>query len=205
MLCFFEFFTNCQGSMRTFSKHYSKWKTVSITFRKTLQERRLPKLQFSQDNPQNNFLNFLTSKNIFITLQYSGDILGIFLKQTFVECSSNILETLLRDYWNLPKDQHLLLSNHTLLTQKQLFHRELFQKIFSFKMFPGCYENCNAKRTLSEYSRNIACRLGSIRLVIALAFLNSPDGKKKSWMNWGTNLNSKIRCSITKSPLKLSW
>ena len=87
MLCFFEIFASCQGSMRTFSKHYSKCKMVSIKFRKT----------FSQDKPPNNFLNFLTSKNIFITLQYSGDILGIFLKQTFVKCSSNILETLLRD------------------------------------------------------------------------------------------------------------
>ena len=130
ILCSFEIFTSCQGSMRTFSKHYSKCKTVSIKFRKTLQERRLPILKFSQDNPQNNFLNFLTSKNIFITLQYSGDILGIFLKQTFVECSSNILETLLRDYWNLSKDQHLLLSNHTILTQRQLFHLELSEKVF---------------------------------------------------------------------------
>ena len=109
MLCYFEIFTSCQGSMGTFSKHYSKCKTVSIKFRKILQERRLPILKFSQDNPQNNFLNFLASKNIFITLQYSGDILEIFLEQTFVECSSNIMETLLRDYWNLPKDQHLLL------------------------------------------------------------------------------------------------
>ena len=120
MLCSFEIFTSCQGSMGTFSKHYSKCKTVSIKFRKTLQERKLPILKFSQDNPQINFLNFLTSKNIFITSQYSGDILGIFLKQIFVEYSSNILETLLRDYWNLLKDKHLLLSNHTLITQKQL-------------------------------------------------------------------------------------
>ena len=117
MLCYFEIFTSCQGSMQTFCK------MVSIKFRKTFQDRRLPVLKFSQDNPQNNFLNLLTSKNISINLQYSGDILGIFLKQTFMECSSNILETLLRDYWNLPKDQHLVLSNHTLLTQKQLFHR----------------------------------------------------------------------------------
>ena len=115
MLCYFEIFTSCQGSMGTFSKHYSKCKTVSIKFRKTLQERRLSILKSSQDNPQNKFLNFLTSKNIFITLQYYGDILGILLKQTFVECSSNILETFLRDYWNSPKDQHLLLSNHTIL------------------------------------------------------------------------------------------
>ena len=27
-------------------------------------------------------------------------------------------------------------------------------------MFPGCPEHCNAEETLSEYSRNIACRLG---------------------------------------------
>ena len=88
-----------------------------------LQERRLPILKFSQENSQKKFLNFLTSNNIFITLQYSGDILGIFLKQAFLECYSNILETSLRDYWNLPKDQHFLLSNHTLLTEKQPFHR----------------------------------------------------------------------------------
>ena len=83
--------------------------------------------------PQNNYLNFLTSKNIFITLEYSGDILGIFLKQIFVECCSNILETLLCDYWNLPKDQHLQVSNHTLLAQKQPFHRKLFKKSFPLK------------------------------------------------------------------------
>ena len=79
-------------------------------------------LKVSQDNSQNNFLNFLTSKKIFITLQQSRDILGLFLKQTFVECSSNILETLLHDEWDLTKDQYLLLTNYTLLTQKQLFH-----------------------------------------------------------------------------------
>ena len=133
ILCSFEIFTICQGLMRTFSKLYFKCKTVSIEFRKTLQERRLPILKFSQDNSQNNFLNFLSSKNIFIILQNSGCIFRIFLKQTFMECSSNILETLLRDYWNLPKDQYFLLSNHTFLTQKQLFHRELFEKSFPLK------------------------------------------------------------------------
>ena len=71
-----------------------------------MQERRLLILKFSQDNPQKLFLNFLSSKNLFITLQYSGGFHGIILKWTFVECSSNIVETLLRNYWNLPKDQH---------------------------------------------------------------------------------------------------
>ena len=114
MLRYFKTSTSCQGSMWSFSKHYCKCKTVSMKFRKTLQERRLPISKFLQNNAQSKFLNFLTSKNIFIALQYSGDILGMFLKQTFVECPSNILETLLRDYWNLPKDQHLMLSYHTL-------------------------------------------------------------------------------------------
>ena len=50
----------------------------------------------------------------------------------FVECSWNVLETLVCDYWNLPKDQHLLLSN-TLLTQKQRFHQEIFKKSFPLK------------------------------------------------------------------------
>ena len=135
MLCYFETFTICQGSMWIFSKHYPQLITVSIKFRKTLQKRKLPILKLSQDNPQNNFLIFLTSKNIFITLEYSGDILEIFLKQTFVECSSNILETLLRYYWNLPKDQHLLKSNHILLIQKQIFHWELFKKSFPLTCF----------------------------------------------------------------------
>ena len=114
--------------MQTFWKHWSNCITVSIKFRKTLQERRLLTLTFSQDNPQTFFLNFLTSENIYITLQYSRDILGKFLKQTFVECFLNILETLLSYCWNLPKDQHLLLPNHTFLTQKQLLHWELFKK-----------------------------------------------------------------------------
>ena len=121
ILCPFEIFTICQGLMRTFSKHYFKCKTVSIEFRKTLPERRLPILKFSQDNSQSNFLNFLTSKNIFIILQNSRYIFRIFLKQTFMECSSNILETLLRDYWNLPKDQYLLSSNHTFFNTKTTF------------------------------------------------------------------------------------
>ena len=50
------------------------------------------------------------------------DIHGIFWKQKFVECYSNIPETLICDYWNLPKDKHLLSPKHTFLTQKQLLH-----------------------------------------------------------------------------------
>ena len=71
MLCYSEIFTSCQGEIWTFSKYYSKCKTVSIKSRITIQERRMPISKFSQYNPQNNFLNFLISKNIFITLEYS--------------------------------------------------------------------------------------------------------------------------------------
>ena len=66
-----------------------------------------------------------------MTLRCSGVILGIFLKQKFVECSSSILEKLLCNYWNWPKDQHLLSSNHTLLTQETTFPlRTFFKNIF---------------------------------------------------------------------------
>ena len=69
-----------------------------------------------------------------------------------MECPSNILETLLCDYWNFPKDQHLLLSNHTLLTQKQLFHRELLKKAFPLK----CSLDVRNIATLREHSPNIS-------------------------------------------------
>ena len=59
MLCSIEIFTSCRGSIQTFSKHYSKCKTVSTKFGKTLQERRLPILNFSQDNPQKTFFELL--------------------------------------------------------------------------------------------------------------------------------------------------
>ena len=48
-------------------------------------------LKFSQDNPQNNFLNFLTIKNIFIPWYiFEIDIRGMFL-----EYSENITSRLL--------------------------------------------------------------------------------------------------------------
>ena len=104
------------------------------------------------------FWTFWFHKTIFITLQYSGNILGMFLKQKSVECSSNILETLLCDYWNLPKDQHLLLSNHTLLTQKQHNHWEFHKKYFPLKCspkflwMPGTLQHWeNTQRIFPEY------------------------------------------------------
>ena len=78
MLCFFEIFTHCQESMPTFSKHYSKCKTVSIKFRKILQVRRLP-----------NF-HRITHKTIFWTFW----LLKIFL------CLYNIPRISLKYFWN---------------------------------------------------------------------------------------------------------
>ena len=90
-------------------------------------------------------------------MQYFGDILGIFLKQKFVECSLNILETLLCGYRNLAKDRHLLLSSHTFLTQKQI--QKVCLKIFSLKCslnvtwMPGTMQRWgNTEGILPEYS-----------------------------------------------------
>ena len=77
------------------------------------------------------------------------DILGTFLKQRFVECSSNVLETFLCDDWNLPIDQNLLMSNHTLLAQKQLFRPEFFKK------FPNSSLDTWNIATLNKRSANI--------------------------------------------------
>ena len=45
-------------------------------------------------------------------------------------------------------------------------------------MFPGCPEHCNAEGTLSEYSRNIACRLG-IRLNATHYFIMNIPNKRE--------------------------
>ena len=76
---------------------------------------------------------FWLHENIFITLQCSGDILGIFLKKKFMEFSSNILGILPGVYWNLPKDQHFFSSNHTFLKQKQFFHQEFVKKYYIWR------------------------------------------------------------------------
>ena len=114
ILCYFEIFISCQLSMWTVWKQESKCKTVSRKFRKTLQESRLPILKISQDDQENNFLNFLTSKNIFINLQYSKDVLGIFLKQIFLVYSGNIT------FWLLEfakRSTFVVINSHTFNTK----------------------------------------------------------------------------------------
>ena len=127
MLYYFEIFISCKDRCKSFQN-------ITLNVKRFQRDETL-NIKFSQDNPQNIFLNFLTSKKIFIILQYSRDIFGICLKQTFVNCPLNILGTLLRDYWTLTKYQHLLLSKHTLLVQKQLSHGEIFEKNSRLKCF----------------------------------------------------------------------
>ena len=73
-----------------------------------------------------------------------------------MECSLNILETLLRDYWNFPLS---IWYYHTLLTQKQLFHRDVSKKSFPVKCslnVPGISWTLqhwtNTQRIFREYS-----------------------------------------------------
>ena len=57
---------------------------------KTFQERRLPILKISQDNPQNNFLNFLNFHNCTIFRGYPWNIFEREIRGMFLECSGNI-------------------------------------------------------------------------------------------------------------------
>ena len=126
MLCYFEILPTVKDQYEPFQNITLNLKRFQQSSEKTLQERRIRILKFSQDNPQNIFLNFLTSKNIFITLQYSGDILEIFLKQTFMECSSKVLETLLRDYWNFAKGSTFVIIKSYTFNTKLTFPSRTF-------------------------------------------------------------------------------
>ena len=124
MLWYLEIFTSFQGSLWTFSKHNSKCKTVSTTFRKSLQERRLPKLKFSLDNSQNNFFNFLTSKNIFTTIfrGYPWNIFEAGICGIFLEYSGNITLWLLEFAW---ESTFVIIKSYTFNT-KTIFPSRTF-------------------------------------------------------------------------------
>ena len=151
-----------KASTRNFSKHYSKLLALN--------EKRFQKSSrkhFHRITNKTIFRTFWHHKNIFIALKYSENILGMILKQTFVECSSIILETLLYDYWNLPKDQRSLLSNQTLLTQKKLFLWELLKKFFPL--------NCSLN--VPRMSRTLQRRGNTQRIFLEYCV---PAGKKPS-------------------------
>ena len=107
---------------------------------------RLPMFKFSQDNPQNTFSNFFTSKNIFITLQYRGNICGMFL-----EYSGNITLWLLKF---AKRSTFVIIKSHTFKT-KATFPSRTFYKIFSFKLFPKCSLDVSNIKALREHAVNI--------------------------------------------------
>ena len=74
----------------------------------------------------------------------------------FLEYSGNTISWLLE----FAKRSTFVIIKSCTFSTKTTFPSRTFQKIFSFKMFPGCPEHCNAEGTLSEYSRNTAWRLG---------------------------------------------
>ena len=92
-------------------------------------------LKNSQDNPQNNFLHFLTSWKHFYNLTiFRGYPWNIFIFETeicgmFFEYSENIALWLLE----FAKRSTFFSSNDTFLIQKELFHREFVKKYFPWK------------------------------------------------------------------------
>ena len=124
MLGYFKTSTSCQGSMWSFWKHYSKSKTVSMKFRKTLPERRLPISKFLQNNPQSKFLNFLSFT---IFRGYSWNVFETDIRGMSLEYSGNITSWLLEFAKRSTFD---VIISYTL---KRLFHRELFKKSFPLK------------------------------------------------------------------------
>ena len=100
-------------------------------------------------------MNFLTSENIFITLQYSGDILEIIFETDicgiFLEYFVNITSWLLKF---AKRSTFVVIKSYTFNT-KATFPSRTFWKIFSFKMFPKCYLDVPRIATLREHSVNI--------------------------------------------------
>ena len=99
MLCYSEDVTSYQGSMRTFSKHYSKCEMVSIKFRKTLQERRLPILNVHRIIHKTIFWTFDFKKCFHNFTKFRGYPWNIFetdICGTFLECSGNTTSWLLK-------------------------------------------------------------------------------------------------------------
>ena len=115
--------------MRTISKRYSFRKK----FRKTLQGRRMLILKFSQDIPQNNFLNFLASKNIFITSiifrGYSWNIFETDIRGKFIEYSGNIISWLLEF---VERSIFAIIKSYTFNT-KLAFPLRTFKKSFTLE------------------------------------------------------------------------
>ena len=151
-------FSSCQASIPTFSKHYSKWKAVSIKFRKTFQEKRLSIEKIWQITHKTISWIFWLHKNIFITLTifrgYPWNIFETEIRGMFFEYSGNIALWLLE----FAKRPTIVISKSYTLIEKQLFHWELFKKYFPSKCslnvpwMPGTLQRWgNTQRIFPEY------------------------------------------------------
>ena len=112
-------------------------------------------LKFSQDNPQNNFLNFLTSQKHFHNLIiFRGCPWNIFetkIRGMFLKYSGNITFWLLKF---AKRSTFIIIKSYTFNT-KTTFPLRIFKKIFSIKMFPKCSLNVPNIATLRKHSANI--------------------------------------------------
>ena len=116
---------------------------------KNIQEMRLPK--FHRITHKTMFWTFWLHKkyihNLKIFQEYPWNDFETDIRGMFFEYSGNITLRLLE----FAKRSILLLSNHALFTQKQLFHRKLLRNSFSLK----CSLDVRTIATLREHSVNI--------------------------------------------------
>ena len=133
-------------------------KMVSIEFRKTLQERKLPMIKCSPENPQCNFLNFLTSWKYFHSLEvfwgYPWNVSETAIRGMFFEYSGNIALWLL-EFAN--RSTLAIVKSYTFNT-KITFPRRTFLKYFpltcslNVPWTPGRLQHWgNTQRILPEY------------------------------------------------------
>ena len=124
--------------------------TFSIQFRKVLQERRLQLSTFSQDNPENNFLNFLTLwkyfPNLAIFRGFSNRNWWDFLLIFWIHCFIII---------EICQKINICYRQIIHFSHKNDFPIAVSLKIFSLNMFPKRSLVTRNIATLGEHSANI--------------------------------------------------
>ena len=93
----------------------------------------------------------------------------------------------------MPEDKYLLLSNHALLTQKQLFHRELLKKYFSLECslnVPWIFRTLQRWGNSQWNSRKIACRLSINETIFGsgIITLNNFESRNEWYHENGTSM-----------------
>ena len=114
---------------------------------------RLPILKISQNNTQKHFWNFLTLwkhfHNLIIFRGYPCNIFHTEIREMFLEYSGNITLWLLEFSKRLTSYIiYVIIKSYTFNT-KATFPLRIFQKIFSFKVFPKRWRN--TQRIFPEY------------------------------------------------------